>query len=281
MAYDIATDEEARSGLVRQFKEIKDQIGEDPKAFFDIFSDVVLTVTTGNTSEEWNKSLNSKDSGERSHLATRGTGNAIVALVSGAAIVKDLPEIADKLGDAVKQVKRIPKTLEEFVAKTPEEKLEDIENIWKTKYKVEDMLEGRSLFEDIMGEYRYRKANGWAHTADIAENFKGVDFYKDFVEDGNDILAQTAVSMKTTIVTDVNAWLNSKPIQDNIRFLKEGLDKTKGITSHNRKLIFNKAEIHIYVPKENMYIKDEWLNTLGEKYSEIEFKIDILENYIK
>lgn len=282
LAYNIATDQETRNGLKEQFQGIKDQIGENPKEFFPILGEVILTVGTGNSKEEWNKAQNSKDDGERSHLATRGTGNAIVTLLSGTAIVKDLPEIADKLGDAIKKVKRISQTLEDFIAKSLPEKLEDIGNIWKTKYPVSDMLEGRTLFEDIMGEYRYRKANGWAHTADIAENFKGVDFYKDFVEDGNDILAQTAVSMKTTIVTDVNAWLNSKPIQDNIRFLKEGLDKTKGITSHNRKLIFNKAEIHIYVPKENIHIKDEWLNVLGGgKHLGIEFKIDILENYIK
>lgn len=41
-----------------------------------------------------------------------------------------------------------------------------------------NMFEGRNLFEDIMGEYRYRKTEGWAHTADIADNFKAVDFYK-------------------------------------------------------------------------------------------------------
>lgn len=93
--------------------------------------------------------------------------------------------------------------------------------------------------------------------------------------------AETAVSMKTTIITDVNIWLNSKPIRDNISFLRQGIDKTKGIMSNSKKMVINKAEMHIYVPKENMYIKDEWLNTLGEKYSEIEFKIDILENYIK
>lgn len=223
LVYDIATSEETRSNLALQFKNIKDEIGEDPKAFFPIFRDVVLTVTTGNTPEEWDKSINSKDSGERSHLATRGTGNAILTMMSGAAIVKNLPEIADKLGNAIKKVKRISQTLEDFIAKSLPEKLEDIENIWKTKYPVPDMLEGRSLFEDIMGEYRYRKADGWAHTADIAENFKGVDFYKDFVEDGNDIFAQTAVSMKTTMMTDAKAWLNSKPIQGNIKNLKDGL----------------------------------------------------------
>ena len=156
LAYDIATSEETRSNLVLQFKNIKDEIGEDPKTFFPIFRDVVLTVTTGNTPEEWDKSINSKDSGERNHLTTRGAGNAIVTLLSGTAIVKDLPEIANKLGDAVKKVKRISQILEDFAAKSRPEKLEDIGNIWKTKYSVPDMLEGRTLFEDIMGKYRYK-----------------------------------------------------------------------------------------------------------------------------
>lgn len=143
-----------------------------------------------------------------------------------------------------------------------------------------NMFEGRNLFEFIMGEYRYRKADGWAHTADIADNFKGVDFYKGIEFDG-DINAQIAVSMKTTATTDVNKWLNSKPIQDNIKFLREGLINPNGIKSHNRKLIFKKAEIHIYVPKENIHIKEEWMNVLKAKCPEIEFNINALENLLK
>ena len=280
LVYDIATDEATRSSIKQQFKEIKDQIGDNPNELFPVLRDVILVVATGNTPEEWNKSLNSPDSGERSHLATRGTGNVIVSVATGAAIVKSLPDAVEKLSESVKKVKRISQTLEDFAAKTLPEKIEDISNLWKTKRPLNDMFEGRHIFEDIMGEYRYRKADGWAHTADIADNFKGVDFYKGIEIDG-DIDAQIAVSMKTTATTDVNKWLYSKPIQDNIRFLKEGLDKAKGITSHNKKLFFDTAEIHIYVPKENIHIKDVWLNVLAGKHSEIVFKIDILENYIK
>lgn len=283
LAYDIATSEETRSNLVLQFKNIKDEIGEDPKTFFPIFRDVVLTVTTGNTSEEWDKSINSKDSGERNHLTTRGAGNAIVTLLSGTAIVKDLPEIADKLGDAVKKVKRISQTLEDFAAKSLPEKLEDIGNIWKTKYPVPDMLEGRTLFEDIMGKYRYKKSEGWVHTADIANNFKGVDFYKG-TEIGKQIFAKTAVSMKTTILTDVNAWLNSKPIQDNIRFLKDGLENAKGMTSNGYVMkITKRAEVHIYMPRENATadLQKIWHNKLDGIHPKIKFEIHILEDYIK
>lgn len=106
--YDVATDEETRKELKTQFKEIKTQIGEDPKAFVPILGEVVLTVLTNNSSEDWAKTVDpNADTGERSHLATRGTGNAIVNAVAGVAIVKNLPEIGEKLGDAIKKVKNI------------------------------------------------------------------------------------------------------------------------------------------------------------------------------
>ena len=94
LLYSLATDSEVRS-------DIKEQIGDNPSELFPILCDVILVVATGNTPEEWERSLRSPDSGERSHLATRGTGNAIVAVASGAAIIKDLPEIAQELGKRV------------------------------------------------------------------------------------------------------------------------------------------------------------------------------------
>lgn len=286
LVYDVAVDEEVRTGLKNQFSEIKNQVGENPKEFFPILGDVILTVTTGNTPEDWNKSLNSKDNGERSHLGTRGVGNAVVTVMAGSAIIKDLPEIADKLGDAVKKVKKISKTLDDFVVKTLPEKLDDIKDIWKMKYPLPDMFEGRTLFEDVMGEYRYTKADGWGHTADIADNFKGVDFYKDYFELNNVISTKTAVSMKTTITKDVNAWLNSAPIKKNLEFLNQA-QSSKGLDSNNKILkVTEKARIDIYMPKEN--ITPELLQTWNSKLSEtsklydnkIEFEIKSLEDYI-
>jgi hypothetical protein len=64
-----------------------------------------------------------------------------------------------------------------FVNKSLSQKLDDIAGIWNKKYPVQEMLEGRSFFEDIMGHYRYAKGSGWSHTGDISEFFKGVDFY--------------------------------------------------------------------------------------------------------
>ena len=111
--------------------------------------------------------------------------------------------------------------LASFVNKTLTQKLDDIKGIWNTKYPIQEMLEGRSFFEDIMGQYRYLKSSGWSHTGDISEFIKGVDFYKGTTV-GDQIFANTAVSMKTTITTNVDNWLASAPVQKNIKFLKEG-----------------------------------------------------------
>lgn len=131
-----------------------------------------------------------------------------------------------------------------------------------------------------MGEYCYKKAEGWVHTADIADNFKGIDFYKGSSVE-NQIFAKTAVSMKTTIVKDVNKWLNSKPIQDNIKFLRDGLENTDGLISNGKSMFITKAEIHIYIPKENINIREEWLKVLNEKYPEIEFRINTIDEFLK
>jgi hypothetical protein len=188
--------------------------------------------------------------------------------------------------DIVKAVVSIAKggdDLLSFVNKTLNQKLDEIVTIWKTKYPVEEMFEGRVLFEDIMGYYRYTKSSGWAHTADIADNFKGVDFYKDFTVVGDRIYAEIAVSMKTTITKDVNAWLSSAPIKKNIEFLKEGLGD--GFVSNGKTMkITEKAKIDIYMPKEN--ITDELLQTWQKRLVEItktekiEFEIKALEDFI-
>ena len=137
-----------------------------------------------------------------------------------------------------------------------------------------------------MGEYRYKKADGWLHTGDIADNFKGVDFYKGSEIDGI-IDASTAVSMKTTKVENVKDWLNSEPIKDNIAFLKQGLT-TKGFNSNGKTLkITGKARIDIYMPKENMTPErlKSWMDELSkittQSGSKIEFNINSLEEFIK
>jgi hypothetical protein len=65
--------------------------------------------------------------------------------------------------------------------------------------------------------------------------------------------------------------------------LNEGLDQTKGITSHSKTIFITNAEIHIYMPKENLTdaLKTEWLNTLHSTNPNIKFEIRTLENFIK
>lgn len=58
--YDVAVDEEVRSGIKTQFKEIRTQVGENPKEFFPILGEVALTVLSGNSLEEWKTTVSGK-----------------------------------------------------------------------------------------------------------------------------------------------------------------------------------------------------------------------------
>ena len=106
LAYDIATDKQTRADIADQFQNIKDQIGDNPKEFFPILGEVILTVGTGNTSEEWEKARNSKDNGEKSHLATRGVVNTVFTAATIFSSVKELPKFSQKLGEEIKKVKK-------------------------------------------------------------------------------------------------------------------------------------------------------------------------------
>lgn len=145
-----------------------------------------------------------------------------------------------------------------------------------------DMFEGRTLFEDIMGYYRYRKADGWEHTGDISEFFKGVDFYKGNAV-GDQIFANTAVSMKTTITANVDTWLASAPVKKNIGFLEEGLKEGNGLFSNGKFMKITNAEIHIYMPKANITetLKTNWMKKLHMVNPKIKFEIKALEDFIK
>ena len=170
-----------------------------------------------------------------------------------------------------------------FVNKTLTQKLDDIKTIWNTKYPIPDMLGGRSFFEDVMGQYRYTKSTGWNHTGDISFNVKGIDFYKG-TQQGIEIYASTAVSMKTTIKTNVDEWLRYQSIKDNIKFLDEGLS-TKGLFDPNNslKMFMTNAEIHIYMPKANITeaLKTSWMNKLNTIGTKIKFEIKALEDFIQ
>lgn len=169
-----------------------------------------------------------------------------------------------------------------FSKLTSAQKLENIKNVWNTKYPIEDMLGGRSFFEDVMGQYRYTKSSGWQHTGDISFNFKGIDFYKG-AESANSIFADVAVSMKTTITKDVNSWLASAPLKKNIEFLKQGLDPATGIISNGKTMFITKGKIDIYMPRSNITdaLKAEWMEFLNKVDPDISFEIKALEDFIK
>jgi len=187
-----------------------------------------------------------------------------------------------KAGEKAKDLNEIEKRIAIFTSKTLDERLKEIDDAWK-KYYPKHFAE-REFFEDLMSFYRYKATEGWKRTLEIARNFKAVDFYKG-KSIGNQILAETAISMKTTKVKDVRQWLNSADIKKNIAFLKDGLNKLKGIDSNKHKMFINSAEIHIYMPKENITddLLKTWEKELSKKTGEtgIKFEIRTLEDFVK
>ncbi|MBB1140661.1 hypothetical protein [Myroides sp. WP-1] len=205
---------------------------------------------------------------------------AVTAAV-GIGVITKSGKLAEGVSDVGKQIgKNSREKLEEFITKSLQDKLEIINNHWQVKYP--DVFTRGSFFEDLMGVYRYKKADGWYHTGDISFNVKGVDFYKG-TRQGKDIFADIVVSMKTTIKTDVNEWLKYKSIQDNIKFLREG-KSSKGMIDPNNKLTMyiNSAEIHIFMQKTNITseLKTNWMNKLNAEYPDIKFEIKAIEDFI-
>ncbi len=174
-------------------------------------------------------------------------------------------------------------SLDDFLKLSLTQKTANIEQAWLAYYP--QIFFERRLFEDIMGQYRYTKSTGWGHTSDIASNFKAIDFYDDFTTVGNDIFANAAVSMKTTTTKSVDAWLGTNAVKSNIDNLKKavGSGAGKGVTWNGKTIFYSKAEIHIYMPKENVTttLKTEWLNKLAAEHPTIKFEINSLEGFVK
>ena len=170
-------------------------------------------------------------------------------------------------------------------------------NIWKrVSYKSGDLFltrrserryaeRGRSWFEDLMGYYRYSPNAGWSHTEYIADNFKAIDFYKKTSEVADEIFASSVVSVKTTTATNVNEWLETAVIKNNIQNIRdaagEGLDK--GITWNRKTIRYHYPEMHIYMPKDNLMpaLKQEWLNKLTSEYPTVKFELYTLDEFVK
>jgi hypothetical protein len=160
LVYDLAVDKDVRTETYRQLKGIKDEIADDPASFLPIFGEIVLTVTTGNTTEDIQAIFDENaDSGKRSHLATRGTGNAIVTVMSGAALIKDLPEIGDKLTDWVKIISKSRREIRKIL--TTAEGMEYLRKYFSSKVNVGsfeewfDKVKNFELDRDLNFEVRH------------------------------------------------------------------------------------------------------------------------------
>lgn len=134
-----------------------------------------------------------------------------------------------------------------------------------------------------MGHYRYKKSLGWGHTSDIADNFKAIDFYKDFTIVGDNIFAETVISMKTTTSINLDNWLASNPIKTNLDNLVEGLGGDKGILWNGTTIKYSKVEVHIYMPQANITpeLESDWFGKLAAERPNIKFEIKAIEDYIK
>lgn len=163
-----------------------------------------------------------------------------------------------------------------------DQKLIAIAESWKSGYPF--IFDVRRTMEHLMGHYRYKREDGWVPTSDIADNYKGVDFYQGTKRESL-ILAKKAVSVKTTLETDVAVWLNYPATKDNLKFLKDGLDQNLGLIdpNNNAVMFIETAEIHILMPKTNVtkLLKDNWLNRLKALEPSIHFEINSIEEFIK
>jgi DNA repair ATPase RecN len=80
--------------------------------------DVIVSVTTNKTPEQIQSIFDEKtDAGQRTHYAVSSTGNAIMTVMAGATIIKDLPEIAEKLAENIKKAKKVFSSMQEMVEK--------------------------------------------------------------------------------------------------------------------------------------------------------------------
>ena len=85
--------------------------------------------------------------------------------------------------------------------------------------------------------------------------------------------------MKTTTVTNVDDWLKAN--KGNIQTLQDGF--ANGITWKKKTIRYSIAELHIYMPKENItsQLKEEWLIKLSNYNSNINYQLNMLEDFIK
>lgn len=98
MIYDLATDENARKETYEGLVKIKDEIKENPSAFFSILVAIVSEEVTGLSPDEWSKSQQEQtDKGEKSHLLSKGSVRSAITAVASGKLITKLPKMADDL----------------------------------------------------------------------------------------------------------------------------------------------------------------------------------------
>jgi len=176
------------------------------------------------------------------------------------------------------------KIVENVKNMTPSQRIAHIKDGWEFVIKSSDdivpFFKQRRYFQDLMEGFRY-KAMGFKGTSQIADNFKAIDFYKLKKVTGDVIDAGKVISMKTTIITDVNKWKKYASVKKNIQFLQDGLNG--GIKWAGKTIKYTHPEIHIYMPKDKFTqaLANSWKTTLEAENSGIKFFVSTLEKYVK
>ena len=282
LVYDVATDKQTRADIANQFQNIKDQIGDNPKEFFPILGEVILTVGTGNTSEEWEKAQKSKDNGEKSHLATRGVGNTVITLISSVAIVKELPEIADKLGDAIKKVKKAGNFIKngKFIDKLLEA---DYQKYLTRKSKQgkapKDRLEWKESRDYWLNDSPMARGNEFNKKAWDERWYPYWEVYLDngkFI-DGYNPITKEIVSRKATELIDIQEETFIRYLNElNNKYAPPKIIKSKKIGYeglYNKELPID-SKLILEIPESNKTFKeiDKYIKIAKEKGIEIRFR---------
>jgi hypothetical protein len=149
-----------------------------------------------------------------------------------------------------------------------QQKLDYVSDAWSKYYP--EIFDARKFLEDLMGHYKFTAAKGWVQTYN---SFPTIDFYQ--------ASTKIAVSMKTTITTNVNTFLSGAAVRNNINALIDA--KTRGtIINGQTSYKIERVQMHIYLPKEKFTIMlaNSWKEELKRQYPQIDFVIDTIEQHI-
>ena len=282
LAYDIATDKQTRADIADQFQNIKDQIGDNPKEFFPILGEVILTIGTGNSSEEWDKSVNSKDNGEKSHFATRGVVNTVFTAATFFSSVKELPKFSQKLGEEIKKVKKAGNFIKN--GKFIDELLEaDYQKYLTRKSKQgktpKDRLEWKESRDYWLNDSPMARGNEFNKKAWDERWYPYWEVYLDngkFI-DGYNPITKEIVSRKATELIDIQEETFIRYLNElNNKYAPPKIIKSKKIGYeglYNKELPID-SKLILEIPESNKTFKeiDKYIKIAKEKGIEIRFR---------